>query len=371
MIKKTHISLFIIIILTSCGEQKRYTIKATFPSNYEGKKAYLYDPSVKEGPALDSSTINKGVCYFEGIATDTPTMRIVKYGADTYPATFITEKGNISLTVNPNNKMPSVHGTKLNDTYQRYMDSVDTIFGEMRKVFDKRDALVYAGKMTEDQKFMLNKEETALFNKMENLAYNYIRANTGNVLGQVGFFTESQYLSPQKIEELLPLFSDDFREKPEVREKEMLIKARLQTDTGHIYNDITGSTPDGKQIYLSDYVGKKKINLVVLDFWASWSGPCSASIPYLKALYDKYKNKGLEIVSVSLDYDMQNWKTAIKSFKMDWPQLSTMGGWNEPAAAIYGIANIPSQILIDKNGMIIARGLNEKDLSEKIDQLIK
>lgn len=371
MSKKIILSLLSVFMLTACEDKKKYIVTAIFPDSFDGKKAYLHDPAIGDGEALDSALIHDGKCVFEGQLTDTAVIRIVKYGADTYPATFITEEGNIKITINPKNNMPSVHGTPLNDTYQNYMDEVDNIFAEMRKVFNKRDSLVYANKLDEQQNTRIAKQEAGLLDNMENLAYNYIRSNTNNILGKIGFFTESQYLSPKKIEDLLPLFDDDFRNKAAVREKELLVRSRLQTDTGSVYNDITGTTPDGKQLYLSEYIDKKEVKVIVVDFWASWSGPCSASIPQLKTLYDKYKAKGLVIIGVSLDYDKQNWLAAIKSFKMDWPQMSTLGGWNEPAAAIYGIANIPEQIVINKKGIIVARELNERELQNKIEELIK
>ena len=118
--------------------------------------------------------------------------------------------------------------------------------------------------------------------------------------------------------------------------------------------------PQGQTVWVSDYVGKNK--LVLIDFWASWCGPCIRELPYVVKAYERYHDKGLEIVGVSLDKDKASWVQAIEMTGQKWPQMSDLQGWNSKGAQLYGIQSIPANVLINEQGEIIARDLRGEDL---------
>ena len=120
---------------------------------------------------------------------------------------------------------------------------------------------------------------------------------------------------------------------------------------------------------LSDYVGKGKV--VLVDFWASWCGPCRREMPNLVEAYAKYKDKNFEIVGVSLDQDGAAWKEAIKKMDMTWPQMSDLRFWQSEGAQLYAVNSIPHTVLIDGSGKIIARGLHGEELQAKIAEAVK
>ena len=128
-------------------------------------------------------------------------------------------------------------------------------------------------------------------------------------------------------------------------------------------------TPEGKTVKLSDYVGKGKV--VLVDFWASWCGPCRREMPNLVEAYAKYKNKNFEIVGVSLDQSADAWKEAIKKLNITWPQMSDLKYWNCEGAQLYAVSSIPHTVLIDGEGTILARGLHGDELQEKIAEAVK
>ena len=118
---------------------------------------------------------------------------------------------------------------------------------------------------------------------------------------------------------------------------------------------------NGRQVSVADEFAKHEITII--DFWASWCGPCRQEMPNLVSLYGKYKDKGLGIVGVSLDEDGGQWTEAVSSMNMTWTQLSDLQGWHNSAAQMYGIQAIPFTIIVDKNGKVLDAGLRGEELS--------
>jgi len=132
--------------------------------------------------------------------------------------------------------------------------------------------------------------------------------------------------------------------------------------------------PDGKEMKLSDLKGK----LVLIDFWASWCGPCRRENPNLVQAYKKYNAakfkdaKGFEIFSVSLDQSADRWKGAIAQDQLSWPyHVSDLGYWNSAGAALYSVQSIPASFLIDANGIIVAKNLRGPLLDHELDKYVK
>lgn len=137
---------------------------------------------------------------------------------------------------------------------------------------------------------------------------------------------------------------------------------------GAIAPDLEFPDPDGKMRKLSDLRGK----VVLLDFWASWCGPCRRENPNVTNIYAKYHDKGFEVFSVSLDSDAASWKRAIEADKLVWPNhVSDLKKWQSQAAAIYGVRSIPSTFLLDKEGRIVKRDLRGADLENAVRQLVE
>ncbi|MDR1526554.1 MAG: redoxin domain-containing protein [Dysgonamonadaceae bacterium] len=141
------------------------------------------------------------------------------------------------------------------------------------------------------------------------------------------------------------------------------------TAVGTHFQEIVASSPDGKEAKLSDYAGKGKY--VLLDFWASWCPPCRREMPALVELYNTYKDKNLEIVGYSLDKDVKSWKTGITELQITWPQLSDCSYWQSVPVQTYNIQGIPNTILIDTQGIIIAKGLRGEKLARKLQELLQ
>lgn len=151
---------------------------------------------------------------------------------------------------------------------------------------------------------------------------------------------------------------------------ENLIKqAEAKVAIGQKFTDFEMPNAKGEVHKLSEYVGNGKV--VLIDFWASWCPPCRAEMPNLVKAYKDYKDKGFDIVGISLDSKADAWAKGVKDLNITWTQLSDLKGWQNSGAALYGVNSIPHTVLVDKDGTIIAKNLHGQELEDKIKEVLK
>ena len=165
---------------------------------------------------------------------------------------------------------------------------------------------------------------------------------------------------------MLPACCDRFR-----RYLRPQIEQYLRTDVGQPYRDIAAPTPAGDTLSLRQAVEDPANKCVLVDFWASWCGPCLREIPYLQADYEKYRKKGFEIYAVSLDDERDAWVKTIADKQMKWIQVCDFKAFDSPASLDYAVESIPSNFLIRcSDGQIVAAQLRGKALGEKLEELL-
>lgn len=154
---------------------------------------------------------------------------------------------------------------------------------------------------------------------------------------------------------------------PAAADMKKKLNAAKQFSKGGQAPDFTSQTPEGEDFSLSDLKGK----VVLLDFWASWCGPCRRENPNVVKMYNKYHEKGFDVLGISLDRKKDAWTKAIKADKLTWHHVSDLKGWSNEVSKLYGVRSIPHTILLDREGKIIAKNLRGPALEAKLKELFE
>ncbi len=202
--------------------------------------------------------------------------------------------------------------------------------------------------------------------RMNSFAEDFITAHPKSLVS----LSATRYLDQQKdiqlYDHLLASLSKEYPTNKYVNDFESIVGNLKKLPVGSIAPEIKLNTPDGKQVSLSSLKGK----IVLIDFWASWCGPCRKENPHVVEMYRKFRNKNFEILGVSLDDKPDAWKEAIKKDGLTWQQVSELKKWDSEVVKLYQVDAIPYTVLVDKEGKIIAKGLSGNELEQKLLEVL-
>ncbi len=354
-------------LLTACGGNKSYTINGNVALEQitDGDTLVLAMHDGKARVALDTAVITNGTFTFEGVQDSTVT-GLITYGRNVL-ADFFLENGN--LTVKLEKDVREVTGTPNNDAYQAFLNEQMALIKQYNEIYmSMRDTTA-----TAEQKAEKEQQMETIVNQITESAFTHAGNNIANPVGLhiIRGNLQSMVSDIHKLDSILQLMPEKLADTPTAVSIKSFVEKKLKTATGQKYIDFEMPSPEGAPMKISDFVGKSKV--VLIDFWASWCGPCRRAMPELKNTYNEFKDKGLEIVGVSLDggdKGLDSWKKAIKEDGLPWPQMSDIKGWECEGAKLYGVQAIPALVLIDSEGTIIARDLHGAELKAKLTELL-
>ncbi len=347
--KKWIVTALATAVLAGCSTQSKYVITGQI-DDADCKMVYLRDRS----EMIDSAVVKNGAFRIEGTVEQPRAAYLYDHrepAAARMRAFVILEKGRMTLTPVGDGQF-AVAGTPSNDAGIR--------------VNEKRKALLeeYRAEETTDER----REE--IVEAFYDVSTEAVRENADNYFGVLLLQDVMYEKTAAEVQELIEGFSPAMQEHPTMVEIKDYVAKKLLTEPGQSYVDFSQPTAGGEPLSLSSVIGNPANKYVLLDFWASWCGPCMGEVPALKETYAAYHDKGFEIFGVSLDNDKERWMGAVEKNGMNWIHVSDLQGWQNAAAAEYGVRSIPANFLIDSEGKIVATGLRGDDLKAKIAELL-
>lgn len=369
--RKTVIALAALAtVLTSC--QPKFTINGSV-SNLESNMVYLKELKDNTPVTIDSAKVIDNKFVFSGSTNITKRCFLFGNNQDKRPIAEIYVE-NTNLAIELDVKKPQdvkITGGKAQTVVNKFNTIQDSLNSSIKALNNRYMALVpqkealaekfdvEINKIREDYKVLIEnaqKEEKIL-----------IEANFGSVVAADKFRNISRTMELKERKEFVNKFTGEAAKCPSVIKIKERITIIENVQIGKKAPNFTLPTPDGKTLSLSSFKGK----MLIVDFWASWCGPCRAENPNMVKIYNEFHEKGLEILSVSLDDNKESWIAAIEKDGLIWNHVSDLKKWNSAAAKLYGVNSIPHIVIIDQNGIIVEKNLRGEELINKLRELIK
>lgn len=360
----TAIALTGMVCLSACTPQ--YTVEGKWAEGV-GKTVYLQKKVNDETPVTDSVVV----------AADGSFSFTLPAGVDVYELNAAKEAKKEILV----SEIPVVvtiatelRTAKDSSTYETL--SIEAV-GDEQKVYEQGTQMIMTasfmqlGRMFALSNILQGKDTTMTLDsavvffdmmdaRMNESIYNFVDSAKNNY--GVAYFIKDYMIRSMPFDTVQVAYdalTDRVKQSAPGLELKNAVEALAAVSIGGTAPDITLMTPDSTELSLSSLRG----HYVLLDFWASWCGPCLREVPNVKAIYEKYHDKGFEIFGVSLDETAGPWKAAIKKNDMNWHHVSSLKGWECPVAKQYNVTGIPRMYIIDPEGKIIAQDLRGEELA--------
>ena len=368
--RKTILALAVLAtVLTSC--QPKFTINGSV-SNLESNMVYLKEIKDNLPVTIDSAKVIDNKFEFTGSTDITKRCFLFENNKTKRPiAEIYIENTNLAIVLDV--KKPQeikITGGKAQLVVNKFNTIQDSLNSSIQILNNRYMALV-PQKETLAEKFDIEIEKIRndykiLIENAQEEEKTLIEANLSSVVAADKFRNISRTMKLKERKEFINKFTGEAAKCPSVIKAKETIAIIENVQIGKKAPNFTLPTPDGKTISLSSFKG----NMLIVDFWASWCGPCRAENPNMVKIYNEFHEKGLEILSVSLDENKEKWTSAIEKDGLIWNHVSDLKKWNSAAAKLYGISSIPHIIVIDKNGIIVGKNLRGQELINKIRELI-
>ncbi|MCL2561180.1 MAG: AhpC/TSA family protein [Rikenellaceae bacterium] len=341
----------------ACKQQETtFTITGTV-ANHEMEGAQVRMIQFIDGQMLtmDSALIVDGTYTFTGSVKAPTNVRLnladPRTGRMSSPLhhNVILENARINITTDAEGDS-RVSGTKNNDILQAFLDA-ELILQRKRRASSSEE---------ESRKYV---------DELQELRIEFAKNNINNPAGQSQLNNLRSSLPIEQLKEIIAHATPATLRVPEVVRIVDYVQAIEQTAIGQRFVDLRMPDVNGKEIAISDFAGKG--DYVLLDFTAVWCGPCRAQKPDMIATYNRFKDKGFNIVGIWFDRDHETWANGMKELNMpDWPQMSDLKYIRSEGAIRYNVSSLPHSVLLDPNGIIIAKNIKGEELDEKLERLL-
>jgi len=366
--KKIIFSLALTVLaLTGC-KQNGYRISGTFDNpKQDSISVILSERMNREWKDLDSVKVTNGTFAFQGKLDSVKVgyLRIKTPSGEENIGSFILEPGNIKVRID-STSFVFITGTPQNEILSKYFIAEKALNQKSDVIFKKYFPNGEETKISDDAKEAFSSELKTVENELHQLAYQYCVNQVNTLVGSHIFMNTFYYFTTEEKENLFAKMDNKTKSIPRITELMAATEVEKKTAVGQPYVNFTLQTPEEEIVSLSDFVGKT--DYLLLDFWASWCGPCIHFLPELKVFYNKNIGTKFDIVSVSLDKNKEDWTSAINKYQIKWHHLSDLKYWQSEAAKLYAVNSIPSTVLIDKNGKIVGRNMDLTEIQKLLEK---
>ena len=369
MKKILSLAMLALMLCVAACQQGGYKIQGSANGGADGDTVILARFIGRQGvDTLQTTVIKNGKFAFTG-TQDTATMCYVIWSSNTDPDLSIAAQialENAAITVRidtAENAVSEISGTPANESLTALNKESQQLNLQGQDIF----AVLSDTEATPEARQAAEKQLDELQEQLLGLYRDFVDNNISNIAGQTYLTEFASAFDDEFVNEKLAAIPET-AVTPELQQLKAVYAEKAATAVGKDFLDIVAATPDGGENSVANVAKDAKVLLI--DFWASWCGPCRAEMPHVKAAYEKFHAQGFEIIGVSLDSDGDAWKKAIADLGMTWPQISDLQGWDCEGAKTYSVRAIPATVLI-QDGKIVARDLRGEKLAQKVEELLK
>lgn len=365
--KKLTYVIFAALLFSSCLPEQReltYTIDISVDTITDGY-AYLQKREDGEWVKLDSALAVEGVYGMQG-NIDFPSMHYVYISDLKRNVPLFLDHGNITIELYKNdNTATKISGSAAHDEYKRYESELSVYDERIREIYSQyKEARELANDKLKDS---LSSLMDQVYEDQHQFIREYVLNHNAAITSPYIAYRNSYLWDVETLEEIVNNFDPALQASPDYKYLSERITTLRRVAVGQPLVDFVMKDTSGADVRLSE-ISKGKYMLV--DFWASWCGPCRAENPNIVACYRDFHEKGFDILGVSFDSDREKWIKAIHDDSLYWNHVSDLQYWNNAAGKLYGIRAIPSSILLDPDGIIIGKDLRGEDLRSTLNGLM-
>ncbi len=368
---RTFYSITLVSVLLILSLHAQPTIKYAITGDIKGSKytkIYLHHKWNNEFKT-DSTHIKNNTFVFKGTVSEV-NMYWLNFDRNPLAApntSFFIDQSKIMVNTHQDSLYNArIKGGKEQEYYTEYKRMMNNFGLQQQSLYQRYNEALQKNEATSVSQTQV--EFTELTQNVKKTLKEMIQTHSASpVSGYIIYqeFNNNPNISLAELEEVVGYLDKNFLNTKFGKLAQQKLMQINGTAIGKKIMEFVQNTPDGKPVNIRDFEGQ----YVLIDFWASWCGPCRVENPYVVSAYNKYKNKGFTILGVSLDQNQNAWLKAIEKDGLTWTHISDLKGWGNTVAQAFGITSIPQNILIDKQGVIIAKNLRGESLQKKLQEI--